>query len=412
MDEKKALDPKLAAEVDRQMELITRGCAEMIGDDQLRKKIARSLKAGKPLRAKLGVDPTAHDLHLGFTLPLSRLRTFSDLGHVPVLIIGDATAMVGDPTGKNKARPQLTREMVDDFSASYLDQAAKVLEMDRVEVRRNSEWLHPLGFTGLISLAAKVTVAQIMARDDFSKRYSNNTPISLHEFIYPLMQAYDSVVVEADVEIGGQDQLFNLLLGRDFQKDAGQEEQVCLLTPLLIGLDGTNKMSKSFGNYIGVTEPANDMFGKVMSIPDDLMRDYFTQLTSMPAGEVDALLSASKNPRETKDQLGQAIVKRFWDEASALGASDNFRRVISEKQVPDEMPSIDLDGQLNDGEIGLINLIVLAGFAASNGEARRLIKQGGVKIDGESVSDERSMVKPQDGQVLKVGKRKYGRLSC
>ncbi len=412
MAKEESLDPKWSPEVERQYAYLTRGCAEIIGGDQLKRKLAKSIESGKPLRAKLGVDPTAHDLHLGFTLPLSRLRAFSDLGHTAVMIVGDATAMVGDPTGKNKARPQLTREMVDDFAKSYLDQTATVLDMDKVEVRRNSDWLHGLGFTGLIGLAAKATVAQILARDDFSKRYAGGEPIHLHEMIYPLMQAYDSVVVEADVEIGGHDQLFNLLLGRDLQREAGQEEQACLLTPLLVGLDGSKKMSKSFHNYIGVSEPANEMFGKVMSIPDDLMEDYFTHLTSMDLDEVAALFVGDVNPRELKDKLGQAIVTRFWDATQAADASETFRRVISEKQDPDDMPDLLLEGKLEGGSIGLINLIVLAGFAASNGEARRLIKQGGVRIDGVAITDERSRISPQNGQVLKVGKRKYARFVC
>ncbi len=412
MDEKGALDPKIAAEVERQMAAIERGCAQMIGDDLLRRKLARSITTSTPLRIKLGVDPTAHDLHMGFTLPLGKLRVFSDLGHAPVLIIGDATAMVGDPTGKNKARPQLTQELVDDYAASYLDQAAKVLDMDKLEVRRNSEWLHPLGFTGLIGLAAKATVAQILARDDFSKRYASGTPIHLHEIIYPLMQAYDSVVVEADVELGGHDQLFNLLLGRDFLRDAGKEEQVCVLMPLLVGLDGTKKMSKSFKNYIGVSEPANDMFGKVMSIPDALMRDYFTHLTSLTIEEIEKVLDPKGNPREQKDRLAQAIVGRFWDEAAAASASERFRRVISQKQDPDEIADLLVANELEDGAIGLISLVVLAGFAKSNGEARRLIKQGGVRLDGDPVTDERAVVKPKSGQVLKVGKRNFARLVC
>ena len=410
MDEKDCHDPALSAEIDRQLEIIKRGSVDLIDEEGLRRRLARSIRSGRGLRVKLGVDPTAHDLHLGFTLPLNRLRAFSDLGHTPVLIIGDATAMVGDPTGKNRARPQLSREMVDDYAASYLEQAALVLDMDRVEVRRNSEWLHALGFTGLIALAAKATVAQILQRDDFQKRYASGSPIHLHEFIYPLMQAWDSVVVKADVELGGQDQLFNLLLGRDLQKLEGQEEQACLLTPLLVGLDGTRKMSKSFGNAIGIREKPEEMFGKLMSIPDALMRDYWLHLTQDDPVDIDRALNGGTHPRDLKDLLARKIVSRFWGSAAADAASGHFRRVISEKQEPDDMPELALADYLEEGRIGLIRLIVLAGFAQTNGEARRLIKQGGVKLDGTAIQNERFLVEPKTGQVLKVGKRRYVRL--
>ena len=403
-------DPGLEAEIDRQVALVTRGAAEVIGEDDLRAKLARSIRDGVPLRVKLGVDPTAHDLHLGFTLPLSRLRAFADLGHRPVLIIGDATAMVGDPTGRNKARPQLTKEMVDSYSSSYLDQAATVLDMDTVEIRRNSEWLHALGFQGLIGLAAKVTVAQILARDDFAKRYEAGTPIHLHELVYPVMQGHDSVVVEADVELGGHDQLFNLLVGRDLQRDAGQKEQVCILNPLLVGLDGTRKMSKSFGNYVGVREDPAEMFGKLMSIPDALMRDYFLHLTDLPVDQIDALFTPDAHPRELKDRLARMIVTRFVDAASAAEASERFRRVISNKEVPEDIQEVSIADILEDGRVGLLSLIVHLGFAGSNGEARRLVKQGGVKLDGESLSDEKAVLAPVSGAVLKVGKRRFARL--
>ena len=405
-----AEDPALTVEVDRQIAEIRRGSIDILSAAELRRKLARSLEKHEPLRIKLGVDPTAHDLHLGFTVPLTKLRIFSDLGHRPVLIIGDATAMVGDPSGKNKTRPQLTRDMVDDFAQSYLKQAATILDMDKVEVRRNSEWLHELGFEGLIKLAAKATVAQLLVREDFAKRYADGTPIYLHEFIYPLMQGYDSVVVKSDVELGGQDQLFNLLIGRDLQRDAGQEEQVCLMGPLLVGLDGSRKMSKSYGNYIGISEVAKDMFGKVMSIPDELMRDYFTLATTMPLEQIEALLTAGRHPREVKDELARAIVTRFHDNATAQQASESFRREISEGQVPDDVPELEVGDILEDGSIGLIKLIVVAGFATSNGEARRLIKQGGVKLDGVAVTDEKSTVSPVEGQILKAGKRRYARL--
>ncbi|MCB9831172.1 MAG: tyrosine--tRNA ligase [Planctomycetes bacterium] len=404
-------DPKIEAEVERQVEALRWGTVELIGEDDLRRKLRRSVTTGVPLRVKLGVDPTAHDLHVGFTVPLTKLRIFQDLGHLPVLIIGDATAMVGDPTGKNKARPQLTREMVDDYARSYLEQAALVLDLERCELRRNSEWLHALGFTGLIELVAKATVAQMLVRDDFAKRYAEGTAIYLHELVYPLMQGHDSVVVRADVELGGQDQLFNLLIGRQLQREAGQEEQVCMMGPLLVGLDGKKKMSKSAGNYVGISEPAGEMFGKIMSIPDEAMLDWFVLAARMPKAEAEALIAAGGHPRELKDQLARLVVARFHDGRAAEEASATFRRVISNKETPEEMPELRLAAtELAEGGISAIRLVVLAGYAASNGEARRLVQQGGVRLDGEPVTDPTAALTLAGGEVLKVGKRNFARI--
>ncbi|MEZ6194897.1 MAG: tyrosine--tRNA ligase [Planctomycetota bacterium] len=405
-------DPALEAEVERQMAELRRGATQIVSEEGLRARIARSVRTGRPLRVKLGVDPTAHDLHLGFTLPLRKLQVFSELGHQPVLIIGDATAMVGDPSGRNKARPQLTREMVDDYAASYLRQASKVLDLERVEVRRNSEWLGELGFSGMIGLVGHATVAQLLVREDFAKRYREGTPIYLHEFVYPLLQGWDSVVVRADVELGGQDQLFNLLIGRDLQEAEGQEAQICMMGPLLVGLDGSRKMSKSFGNSIGLDEAPGEMFGKVMSLPDELMRPWFELATTLPLDEIEAIFAAGSHPRDLKDRLGREIVERFHDEAAAQGASDEFRRIFTEQQLPSEIEELPVPADALDaeGRIWIVALLRLAGFVTSNGEGMRLVSQGGIKIEGEAVGDPKAEVTFEDGAVLRAGKKRFVRL--
>ncbi|MCA9320320.1 MAG: tyrosine--tRNA ligase [Planctomycetes bacterium] len=405
-------DEATVQEAQRQLERIRRGAVQIVSEHELLHRISKSLVEARPLRVKLGVDPTAHDLHLGFTLPLSKLQIFSELGHQPVLIIGDATAMVGDPTGRNKARPRLTRAMVDDFAQSYLDQASRVLDMERVEVRRNSEWLESLGFMGTVQLAAKATVARMLERDDFSKRYAEGTPIYIHEFIYPLMQGYDSVVVQSDVELGGQDQLFNLLVGRDLQSDAGMAPQCCVMGPLLVGLDGSRKMSKSYDNYIGVTDDPVDMFGKVMSLPDEVMRDWFELVTDLPLDEVADLFAKGLHPRLLKERLGRTIVERFHDdEAAELGASE-FARVFSRRELPSEMSDFLVpETEFEDGRIRLVRLVVAAGFAPSNKEAGRLIEQGGVSLDGEAHTDKSATVMIDGGEILRVGKKRFARLT-
>jgi tyrosyl-tRNA synthetase len=410
-DEQK-IDPALEAEVDRQMARLERGATQIISPEDLRSKIARSIREERPLRVKLGVDPTAHDLHLGFTLPLGKLQVFSELGHQPVLIIGDATAMVGDPSGRNKARPTLTREMVDDYSESYLRQASKVLDLEKVEVRRNSEWLGELGFQGMIHLVGRATVAQLLVREDFAKRYREGTPIYLHEFVYPLLQGWDSVEVKADVELGGQDQLFNLLIGRDLQTAEGQEPQVCMMGPLLVGLDGSKKMSKSFGNYIGLDEAPRDMFGKTMSLPDDLMRDWFELTTTLPIAEIDQILASGAHPRDLKDRLAREVVSRFHDAEAAAAASEEFRRVFSEKALPDDMPPLVIPAaeRDEDGSIWVIQLLRFGRFAGSSSEARRLVQQGGVKLDEVTIDDPQARLKLVDGAVLKVGRKRFARI--
>jgi tyrosyl-tRNA synthetase len=399
--------------VDEQMQAILRGADEVFPEDELRKKLERSRKTGKPLRVKLGVDPTAPDLTLGNAVPLWKLRTFQDLGHKAIVIIGDYTARVGDPSGRNKLRPSLDEAQVDAFAQTYLDQLDRILDTseDKLEVHRNGAWFAGMTFMEVMALAGRMTLAQMIERDDFSKRYREQTPISLHEFLYPLMQGWDSVVVKADVELGGTDQRFNLLVGRQFQKQEGQEPQSLVVNPLLAGLDGTKKMSKSAGNYIGVTEPAAEQFGKAMSAPDALLRSWLTCFTDMPQERIDVLSDTDvTHPRQAKEELGKAIVRRYWGDAAAEEAAAGFRKVFTEKKLPDDMPvfMVPADG------IGVLQLFVELGFAKSNGEARRLIKQGAAKLDDVRIDDAESSIAasdlPADGGVLKVGKRRFARL--
>lgn len=397
--------------------ILDRLCARAV-DVHLREELAAKVKAGKPLRVKYGADPSAPDIHLGHVVGLNKLREFQDAGHTVVFIIGDFTAMIGDPSGRSKTRPPLSREQVDAHARSYQEQVFKVLDRDRTEVRYNREWFGGMGFDEVIRLAAKVTVAQMLQRDDFAKRHADNQPISLVEFLYPLVQAYDSVMVEADVELGGTDQLFNLLLGREIQKQHGQAPQVIMTLPLLEGLDGVQKMSKSLGNYIGVAEPPGEIFGKAMSIPDELMWRYFELVLARPADEVAALRTAvekgDRHPREVKDELGQALVTRFHSEAAARDTSAEFARVFSHQQAPEEMPDLTVPPDLFDeqGRVGILNLIKAAGFAPSTSEARRLVQAGAVRVGEEKITDPKAFLVPADGAVLRVGRRQFARLKA
>jgi tyrosyl-tRNA synthetase len=397
--------------VEEQLAVIKRGVVEIFPEDELIQKLERSVKTRKPLRIKLGVDPTISDLHLGHAVPLRKLRAFQDLGHQAILIIGDYTAMVGDPSGQNKTRPQLTHEEVTGFAKSYLDQAGQIIEMKRTEILRNGEWFSLMRFTDVIRLASKMTVARMLERDDFEKRHREEVPIAVHEFLYPLMQGYDSVVVRSDVEIGGTDQKFNLLVGRDLQRDEGMEPQVALTLPMLPGTDGVKKMSKSLGNFIGICEPPNEMFGKIMSVPDNVMRLFFELASDEPMAEIDRLLASSANPRDIKVRLGKAIVRRYHSSEAADAAAAEFDRIFHERQLPSDIPEVKIPAaQMKDGKIWIAKLIVLCGFAPSNAEARRLVVQGGVTIDGETVSDAKLDIQPKDGMVLQVGKRKFARI--
>ncbi len=391
--------------VNEQLSVLTARHVDLISAAELKKK----LEAGRPLRIKYGADPSAPDIHLGHVVGLNKLREFQDAGHTVVFIIGDFTGMIGDPSGKSATRPALSREQVVANAESYKNQVFKILDPEKTEVRFNSEWLGDMKFEDVIRLSAHVTVAQMLARDDFSKRYGANQPISLVEFLYPLVQAYDSVMVEADVELGGTDQLFNLLLGRELQKVYGQEPQVVMTLPLIEGLDGVQKMSKSLGNYVGINERPKDIFGKLMSVSDELMWKYFLYILCRRPEEIEAMqakvAAGELHPRSVKDELGRCVVDRFCGDGEGRKASDEFARVFAKKDLPDEMPELEFDE-----DIGLIELVVKAGFAPSNGEARRLIQQGGVRINDEQHTDVKAVVSPVDGMILKVGKRKFARI--
>lgn len=398
---------------EEQFHIIQSGAAQIVPEKALMDK----LKRGKPLNIKLGVDPTAPDIHLGHAVPLRKLRQFQDLGHQVTLIIGDGTALIGDPSGRNSTRPQLTREQIKENAQTYVDQAFKVLDPEKTTLRYNSEWILSLGMEDLLKIASNFTVARILERDDFHNRYTSELPISLHEFLYPIMQAYDSVVIKTDVELGGTDQLFNLLAGRELMEKMGMEPQVCLTLPLLEGTDGVKKMSKSYGNYIGLTDAPNDMFGKVMSIPDELMVKYYRLASTVPVDQIDAIekgLAADEiHPNRCKRDLAQNIVAAYYDEEAAKEAEAAFDRQFKQHEVPEDIPEFAADLTPNEeGTVYLAKLIADSGLTKSTGDARRMIDQGGVKINGEAVAAKAYNVAPESlsGAVIQVGKRKFVRL--
>ena len=398
-------------DVNAQMEALLHGAEAVYSADELAERLAESAASGKPLRIKLGLDPTSPDIHLGHSVQLAKIRQFQDLGHKAVLIIGDYTARIGDPSGQNATRPVLGPEEIQANARTYFEQAGKVLDTSsgKLEIRYNSEWLEKLRYADIVRLAGQVTVAQMLERDTFSVRYKKEVPIGLHEFLYPLMQAYDSVCIQADVEIGGSDQTFNTLCGRNIQRAYGQRPQVVLIMPLLVGLNGVKKMSKSLGNYIGVTDEPNDMFGKVMSIPDSLMANYFTLLSDLPESEIRKLADPDKtHPRQAKAQLARMIVADYHGPAAADAAAAEFDRVFSERQVPTDMPEIAIPSTRI--KMGIVELVVTAGFAASNSAAGRLVKQNAVSIDGEKIAGIDTVVDVREGQVLRVGKRRFGKI--
>ena len=398
---------------EEQLHIIASGAAQIVPESALLEK----LKRGVPLNIKLGVDPTAPDIHLGHAVPLRKLRQFQDLGHEVTLIIGDGTALIGDPSGRNSTRPQLTREQIEANAQTYIDQAFKVLDPERTTLRHNSEWILSIDMEELLKLTAQFTVARILERDDFHNRYTSNQPISLHEFLYPVMQAYDSLVIKADVELGGTDQLFNLLAGRELMEKMGEEPQVCLTLPLLEGTDGVRKMSKSYGNYIGLTDEPSDMFGKVMSIPDEIMVKYYRLASDMPVDQIDALeadLAADKlHPNKVKRDLAKNIVELYYSTEDAIAAEEAFDRLFKQHEVPDDVAVY--EGEISVGEDGtvyLAGLLATAGLAQSAGEARRLIDGGGVKINDCTVEKKCYNVDPSElaGSTIKVGKRKFIKL--
>ncbi|MDK2857491.1 MAG: tyrosyl-tRNA synthetase [Verrucomicrobiota bacterium] len=397
--------------IEEQLTLLTARHVDLISAGELKKKLETAAAENRGLRIKYGADPSAPDIHLGHVVGLNKLREFQDAGHTVVFIIGDFTGMIGDPSGKSATRPALSREQIAVNAESYKQQVFKVLDPEKTEVRFNSDWLGGMKFEDVIRLSAHVTVAQLLARDDFSKRYDENRPISLVEFLYPLVQAYDSVMVKADVELGGTDQLFNLLLGRELQKVFGQDPQVVMTLPLLEGLDGVQKMSKSLGNYVGINESPKEIFGKLMSVSDELMWKYFLYILCRRPEEIKAMqakVAADElHPRAVKDEMARCIVDRFAGAGEGQKASEEFARIFAQKELPDEMPELKLSGKT-----GLIALVVQAGFASSNGEARRLIQQGGVRINDEQISDIKAVITPENGMILKVGKRKFARIVC
>jgi tyrosyl-tRNA synthetase len=394
--------------IDEQLSFLKKGTVDLIREQDLKAKLERSAKTGKPLRIKLGLDPTAPDIHVGHTVVIRKLRAFQDLGHTVIFLIGDFTGMIGDPSGKNVTRPPLSREEINANAETYKRQMFKLLDPEKTELRFNGEWMDKFTAADFVKLCAKTTVRQILERDDFTKRMAEGKPISLHELLYPLVQGYDSVALEADVELGGTDQKFNLLMGRNLQREFDQEPQVILTTPLLEGLDGVNKMSKSLGNYIGIEEPADEMFGKVMSISDDLMWKYYELLTDLSVSEITAIKtkceSGAENPRNAKVALAKSIISDFHSQADANGAEDEFNRRFVQKKIPDEIE----ERSIAAGTYKLADLLAETGLAASKGEARRLIEQGGVKINGEKATSGTNDIRVNSDPILfQVGKRKF-----
>ena len=405
----------MVTDAEKQLEVIKRGTVEIIPEDELKQKIERSIAAGKPLRIKLGLDPTAPDIHLGHTVVLQKMRQFQELGHEVIIILGDFTARIGDPTGRSETRPQLSEEEIQTNARTYERQIYKILNPDRTKLVFNSQWLAPLNFAQVIQLAAKYTVARMLERDDFSRRFHEGLPISVHEFFYPLMQGYDSVALGADVEVGGTDQKFNLLMGRTLQKEYGQEPQIALTMPILEGLDGAQKMSKSLGNYIGIDEPPQEMYGKAMSLPDELMLRYFELVTPVSLEElreISAGLTGGRlHPRDVKMRLAREIVAFYHGAQAAREAEKEFIRVFRQHELPEEMAEFTVTPRmLENGSIWLPRLMLLTGLAPSTSEGRRLILQGAVKVDGEKVSDPAYNLVPADGMVVRSGKRRFVRL--
>ncbi len=398
--------------VNEQMDVIKRGVVDLLPEDELVKKIERSIKENKPLIAKLGCDPSRPDLHLGHTVVLRKLRQFQDLGHQIILIVGDFTGMIGDPSGKNETRPALSLEETRRNGQSYYDQASKVLDPTRAKISYNSEWLGKMSFEDVIKLASKYTVARMLERDEFEKRYKGGEPISIHEFLYPLAQAMDSVAIKSDIELGGTDQRFNLLVGRDVQREYGQEPQIILTMPILPGTDGKQKMSKSLDNYIGISEAPNQMYGKTLSIPDSVMYDYFELATTVSRPELAeikaTLADPTKNPRDLKRRLAREIVTLYYSAEDALKAEQEFDRVFVQKDVPDDIQ--DFTPDTDAAACWIVKLITDSGLAPSNGEARRLVKDGAVSIDGEKVTNPDAEITLNAPKVMKVGKRRFIRI--
>ncbi len=395
------------------MDLIRRGASEIIPEDELVMKLERSLKSGEPLNIKLGCDPSRPDLHIGHAVVIRKLAQFQQLGHQAILIIGDFTGMIGDPTGRSVTRPALSLEETRANGRSYFEQAAKILDPDKTRIVHNSEWLAKMSFEDVIRLASKYTVARMLERDDFTKRYKNGEPISVHEFLYPLAQAMDSVAIKSDVELGGTDQKFNLLVGRDIQRESGIEPQVILTMPLLVGTDGVEKMSKSYGNYIGISESPKEMYGKTLSIADSLILTYFELVTAVSKGDLqlikEELEKPETNPRNLKRRLAREIVSLYHTPEEAVKAEEEFDRIFIKKELPDEIP--EMEWTRANGNISITDLITQVSFAPSKSEARRLVQQGGVTFNNQKISDPSTTVIIEKDNILKVGKRKFIRIT-
>ena len=400
--------------IDEQIKIISKGADEIIDIEDLKGKLKKSQKEGRPLRVKLGLDPTAPDIHLGHAVVLRKIKQLQDLGHKAIIIIGDFTGMIGDPSGRSKTRPALTKEEVLENARTYQEQIFKVIDRDKTEVRFNSEWLGALDFSDVIVLASKHTVARMLEREDFKKRFEEHESIGIHEFMYPLMQGYDSVAIEADIELGGTDQRFNLLMGRTIQRDYGQESQVALMMPLLEGTDGVEKMSKSLGNYIGIYEEPNEMYGKVMSIPDELMIKYYELATDIHPDEISkikaGLEDGSYHPRDAKMRLAREITSLYHSEEAAQKAEEQFKAVFQRGGMPDEIPTFEVPQDIISQEgVDMARLIVEAGLAPSTSQARRLISQGAIRVNGEK-TDELKNPTLKDQDVVQVGKRNFIRV--
>ncbi len=400
-------------DIKEELELLKKGVEEMVSEEELLKKLEKSRREGRPLKVKAGFDPTAPDLHLGHTVLIQKLKQFQDLGHQVIFLIGDFTGMIGDPTGRSETRKALTPREIEENARTYQEQVFKILDPDKTVVAFNSQWLSPLGAEGLVRLAAKYTVARMLERDDFKKRFKEGVPIHIHEFLYPLLQGYDSVALEADVELGGTDQRFNLLVARDIQREYGQEPEVIMMLPILEGLDGVHKMSKSLGNYVGITEPPREMFGKLMSISDELMWRYYELLSDLSPSEIRAkeemVARGELHPKRAKMDLAREIVARFHGEEASRKAEEEFERVFKERQLPSEMPEFTI--VTDKGTIWLPRILTSTRFARSTSEAIRTIQQGGVRWDGERITDKDAEIPCDDKEhVLKYGKKRFARI--
>jgi tyrosyl-tRNA synthetase len=396
-------------DVNAQMEIIRRGTEQILPEDELIAKLERSVKTSTPLRIKQGFDPTAPDIHLGHTVTIRKLKQFQELGHEVIFLIGDFTGMIGDPSGRLESRKQMSREEVLKNAETYKKQIFKILDPHKTIIEFNSRWCSPMRFGDVLELTSKYTIARLLEREDFADRYKSNQPISVLEFLYPLVQGYDSVALRADVELGGTDQIFNLLVGREIQREYGQEPQVVITMPLLVGTDGVEKMSKSLGNYIGICEPPKEIYGKTMSISDELILPYFRLLTEVPQGEIDAIERQMKkedvNPRDLKMTLAREIVTMYYDRESARAAEEEFKRVFQDRGLPDEIPEFAVSAK--DQPIWIVRLLTASGMASSGGQARRLIAGGGVKINGQKVADDSLELKVESELLMKIGKKRF-----